>query len=275
MIFLWIYQKKRPLARAWLGSALLSALTLMSPLVFADYDKAVEYYDSGQLQEAFAEWQADAYAGNSIAQRKLGLMYLHGESVPQDTTKGVFWLTRAAEQKDSYAALVLSAINDKDNKDNKDNKDDKGRNLGLSSYALSLAYDSGPDDDFTGFALTGSYATSDNIRYKLSIYSLEHSFNSDLKIDGFAYSYHGGKGFMSQGFGFYGNFGFYLENWELGTFDSYFTGYELGGGIFYNWSDVSVDWNLLNFRSSWGEYEELAGVSVTALSISLGISTRF
>jgi TPR repeat protein len=155
MIFLWIYQKKRPLARAWLGSALLSALTLMSPLVFADYDKAVEYYDSGQLQEAFAEWQADAYAGNSIAQRKLGLMYLHGESVPQDTTKGVFWLTRAAEQKDSYAALVLSAINDKDNKDNKDNKDDKGRNLGLSSYALSLAYDSGPDMILLVFRLQG------------------------------------------------------------------------------------------------------------------------
>ncbi|HAB36764.1 MAG TPA: hypothetical protein DCE52_01950, partial [Rhodobacteraceae bacterium] len=55
--------KKRPSVRAWLGTAILSAIGLLSPLVFADFEKGMTYYKAGQFTEALAEWTIDANGG--------------------------------------------------------------------------------------------------------------------------------------------------------------------------------------------------------------------
>ncbi|MDO7674445.1 MAG: hypothetical protein MUQ43_08485, partial [Reinekea forsetii] len=67
--------KKRLSVRAWLGSAILSAIGLLSPLVFADVEKGFTYYNLGQFTEALAEWTIDANGGDSNAQFALGYMY--------------------------------------------------------------------------------------------------------------------------------------------------------------------------------------------------------
>ena len=90
--------KKRPSVRAWLGSAILSAIGLLSPLVFADFEKGMTYYKAGQFTEALAEWTIDANGGDSVAQHSLGVLYERGEGAPKDAKKAVFWYTLAAEQ---------------------------------------------------------------------------------------------------------------------------------------------------------------------------------
>jgi hypothetical protein len=152
--------------------------------------------------------------------------------------------------------------------------DDKAMNLGVSSFAIILSTDYAVDDDFSGAALTGSYATNDEVRFKGSLYSTEHDVLSGFENNGFTLSVQFGKGFKSQGFGWYGNLGFYTETWKLLDFSEDFTGLEFGGGIAYNWEDVSIDWGLFNFRST-GDYDEFTEVPVTAVSGNLGISARF
>jgi TPR repeat protein len=102
--------KKRPLARAWLGSVILSAIGLLSPLIFADFEKGMTYYEAGQLTEAVDEWTIDANGGDSDAQFNLGYMYDNGEGVPQDAKKAVYWYTLSAEQGDSNAQRKLGLM---------------------------------------------------------------------------------------------------------------------------------------------------------------------
>ena len=102
--------KKRPLARAWLGSAILSAIGLLSPLVFADLEKGMTYYKAGQFTEALAEWTIDANGGDSVAQHSLGDLYERGEGVPQDAKKAVYWYTLSAEQGFSVAQRNLGIM---------------------------------------------------------------------------------------------------------------------------------------------------------------------
>ena len=102
--------KKRPWVRAWLGSVILSAIGLLSPLVFADFEKGFTYYNSGHLTEAVAEWTTDANKGNLDAQYNLGCMYENGLGVPQDAKKAVYWYTLSAEQGDSSAQFNLGSM---------------------------------------------------------------------------------------------------------------------------------------------------------------------
>jgi TPR repeat protein len=99
--------KKRLSVRAWLGSAILSAIGLLSPLVFADFEKGMTYCKAGQLTEVVAEWTIDANGGDSNAQYNLGLMYQDGLGVPQDAKKAVYWYTLSAEQGNSGAQINL------------------------------------------------------------------------------------------------------------------------------------------------------------------------
>jgi len=74
--------KKRPSVRAWLGSAILSAIGLLSPLVFADFEKGMTCYKAGQFTEALAEWTIDANGGDPKMQCYLGLMFVNRHGCP-------------------------------------------------------------------------------------------------------------------------------------------------------------------------------------------------
>jgi TPR repeat protein/uncharacterized RDD family membrane protein YckC len=54
-----------------------------------------------------AGYRLSATAGDAVAARKLGLLYLKGQGVPQDLTQALNWLQRAANQGDAVAQYTL------------------------------------------------------------------------------------------------------------------------------------------------------------------------
>jgi TPR repeat protein len=54
--------------------------------------------------------QATAELGSTAAQNRLGLMYLFGQSVPQDVTKAIFWIGKAATAGDAEAENTLGIM---------------------------------------------------------------------------------------------------------------------------------------------------------------------
>ena len=66
--------------------------------VSADYQKGVTAYQSGDYATALSELQPLAEQGDAVAQYALGVMYNHGEGVPQDYKTAVKWYRLAAEQ---------------------------------------------------------------------------------------------------------------------------------------------------------------------------------
>ena len=64
----------------------------------ADFEKGATAFENGDYVTAIREWTALAEQGEAKAQRVLGLMYYHGEGVPQDYRTALKFLTLAAEQ---------------------------------------------------------------------------------------------------------------------------------------------------------------------------------
>jgi len=54
-----------------------------------------------------ARYRLSATAGDAAAARKLGLLYLKGQGVPQDLTEALHWLQRAAKQGDASAQYTV------------------------------------------------------------------------------------------------------------------------------------------------------------------------
>ena len=55
-------------------------------------------------------WIKLAEQGDSFVQAQLGWMYLHGEGVPQDYEKAVFWTRKSAEQGYDLAQFNLGVM---------------------------------------------------------------------------------------------------------------------------------------------------------------------
>jgi uncharacterized protein len=53
----------------------------------------------------FEPWRK---TGDTRAQGNIGVMYAHGEGVPQDYAEAVKWFRRAAEQGDAHAQYNLA-----------------------------------------------------------------------------------------------------------------------------------------------------------------------
>jgi TPR repeat protein len=68
---------------------------------------AIEAYDQGDYESAFAEAMPAARRGDADAQYLLGHLYARGEGTEPSLVRAYLWYTLAARQGDEYAAGAL------------------------------------------------------------------------------------------------------------------------------------------------------------------------
>lgn len=78
-----------------------------SILLLADALSSTKPHTQETLSEIFGLWLAAASNGNGLAQRNVGICYLHGRGCPEDPIAAVQWLMAAAEQEDAEAEYEL------------------------------------------------------------------------------------------------------------------------------------------------------------------------
>ena len=83
------------------ASILAIMIGLPSPITAHDFNFSVgnDAYQAEDYDVALREWEPLAAAGVAAAQFNVGLMYYHGQGVPQDFVKAVKWYQLAAEQE--------------------------------------------------------------------------------------------------------------------------------------------------------------------------------
>ena len=154
--------------------------------------------------------------------------------------------------------------------------------IGLGTYALTLYYDDSTlvDDEFSGIAISASYAFTDNVAVKGTYYSMDHDYFGALEASGIDLAVVGGTGLATNGFKIYGGGGIFNETLELSGFSDVekFSGIQLVGGLGYNWDVVAVDLSLA-LRDA-DDYADFVGSvvggtgTVTARVIALTVSVR-
>ena len=149
--------------------------------------------------------------------------------------------------------------------------------VGLGIYNFTIAYDNTSDDDFSGGAISASYAASDNLAFRGTIFSLEADEFSEVDSSGYDLVIYGGTGLLTQGFKIYGGGGLYKDTWEIFGFEESFSGLQLSGGLGYNWDVVAIDF-VIGIRDV-SDYEDLAiiggAIVDTAVSSNISVSFRF
>lgn len=89
--------------------SIVAALVVAAP-AFADYEAGVAAYRDGDYETAFAEWLADAEAGDPQAQYLIGAMYRAGEGTEQSDEAAADWYRRASEQGYARAQFNLGVM---------------------------------------------------------------------------------------------------------------------------------------------------------------------
>jgi TPR repeat protein len=77
---------------------------------WAGFDEGLAAYERGDYEAAFREMKPLAEQGNAPARYNLGLMYRHGQGVPQDYAEAVRWWRKAAEQGDGNGQSGLGSM---------------------------------------------------------------------------------------------------------------------------------------------------------------------
>lgn len=150
----------------------------------------------------------------------------------------------------------------------------KHLNVGIGTYALTVAYDN-PfiiDDDYSGTVISVFYAPTDQFAFRGGIYSTEHDSLSALENNGYDLAIYLGTGLATQGFKAYVGGGIFNETQEAFGFNKDFGGVQLSGGIGYNWDAIALDF-ILGIRDP-GDYEDFVGVDAAAVTGSLILSIR-
>ena len=88
----------------------LSLLLSSGAVVAADYADGVAAYESEDFNTALTELMPLAKQGDAMAQIYIGVMYEHGEGVPENDTEAVKWYEKAADQGDVDAQRKLSLM---------------------------------------------------------------------------------------------------------------------------------------------------------------------
>ena len=149
--------------------------------------------------------------------------------------------------------------------------------VGLGLYTSAVSYNNTSDDEFGGGAISASYAATDNFAFRGTLFSLEHDEFSEGESSGYDLVIYGGTGLLTQGFKIYGGGGLFKDTWEAFGVDESFNGFQLNGGLGYNWDMVAIDL-VIGIRSI-SDYDDLAkqfGLTVdTAVSSNLSVSFRF
>lgn len=89
--------------------ALVLVVSLAVP-AWADFQDGVAAYDRGDYATALQEFKPLAEQGDARAQNSLGLMYYHGQGVPQDDAEAVRLYSLAAEQGYAWAQYHLGLM---------------------------------------------------------------------------------------------------------------------------------------------------------------------
>jgi TPR repeat protein len=135
---------REPLQEAVIG--------LAQTLGFAsgDSDAAYAAYQDGHYATALRLARPLAAEGDAHAQTTLGLLYYHGNGVPQDPDEAVKWFRRAADQDDATAQFHLGVMFSKGEGVPQDNAEAadwfrRAANLGdaPAQYNLGLFYTKG------------------------------------------------------------------------------------------------------------------------------------
>ena len=74
------------------------------------FDEAVAAYERGDYAAAYRGFRVHAEQGGAAAQFNLGLMYHHGQGVPQDYAEAMTWFRRAADQGRADAQYSLGLM---------------------------------------------------------------------------------------------------------------------------------------------------------------------
>jgi peptidoglycan hydrolase-like protein with peptidoglycan-binding domain len=91
--------------------ALTIAMIVAAPtLALADYNSAMQSYESGNYQTAFTDFELSANAGDSASQYMLGEMYAQGDGATQNYVKAHMWYNLAASQGHTRANQARSRL---------------------------------------------------------------------------------------------------------------------------------------------------------------------
>jgi len=158
---------------------------------------------------------------------------------------------------------------------------EKHWNIGIGSYATTISVDGHYNDidrEFSGLNFAGSYSFSDNFALRANYFSLENDDFSSFDSKGLELVAYYGTGLATNGFKAYIGGGLYTDEWSYKSDTEDFSGFQVNGGIGYNWSPVAVDLVLgVRSASDYADMIERTGESgdVTAVSASLLVSARF
>ena len=67
-------------------------------------------FSAGNYKSAFRGLLPLASDGNAEAQYAVGYMYFYGYGVAQDNDSGIFWMQKAAQQRNAAAVKALSLL---------------------------------------------------------------------------------------------------------------------------------------------------------------------
>ncbi len=80
-----------------------------APVAAQDFEAGHEAYWRGDYAAALREFRPLAEQGHAEAQFNLGLMYRHGQGVPQDIVQAHMWLSLSASHVARFARDLLVA----------------------------------------------------------------------------------------------------------------------------------------------------------------------
>lgn len=92
--------------------SIIAVLLLSAASAFAAPDPlgdALRALEAGRHGQAVQLLTPLATAGNSLAQYRLGMMYYHGNGVPEDEKQAIFWWKKAAAQGYAEAMFQLGS----------------------------------------------------------------------------------------------------------------------------------------------------------------------
>jgi TPR repeat protein len=93
-----------------LGLIFSVLILLFGDLLAAEFDDAMDALSNGEHREAYRSFKRLAKKEHVEAQYQLGMLYLFGKGVEQDTDQGVRWLRDAATNGSYLAANELGQI---------------------------------------------------------------------------------------------------------------------------------------------------------------------
>lgn len=92
------------------GLILTLLLLVFGDLLAADFEEAMDAMTDGEYQEAYRSFKRLAKRDHMQSQYQLGMLYLLGKGVEQNTDQGITWLKEAANNGSYRAANELGQI---------------------------------------------------------------------------------------------------------------------------------------------------------------------